>query len=379
VIIPQFVVDMTEVIGRQKPSRGFLLKLLIVLLIPLNGHFSDSSIGWSSILLRVGGGPLISFTSINSIIVSLLIMSPCLIFERQLNSKPISDSIRRKATAACILSWFISFLLPFLVGLLGMTSLLYNAIMHTFVLSIAFFVILPLINREATMRSISKERHSLSYQFITAVLSKKFRREKILSGLLWLGLVFCPFIFYPQGSFWYTKYIMVSLFYIFTSIGWPPPPYIYDPMRFGMELQLAATMFDVFPYIALLSGIRFLFVRDVFRYQTGRVTKSRLTSIALLGEILPSAVMILIPLLLTPSGGYILLLYPIPFLPILGFIFIRFSKVIPVKYELWPDYEHRMWFEKDRKPFVPQSDDESIKVPLGYLLVSRIRMRLKEQ
>ncbi|MHA2397196.1 MAG: hypothetical protein ACXAC0_10865, partial [Candidatus Thorarchaeota archaeon] len=69
---------------------------------------------------------------------------------------------------------------------------------------------------------------------------------------------------------------------------------------------------------------------------------------------------------------------PFPILPLIGFAYIRFSKIIIVRDELWTDYEHRMWFDKEQDPYVPESTDDSITVPITYLLVSQIRKRLKK-
>ena len=66
------------------------------------------------------------------------------------------------------------------------------------VLAISFFIILPLISREATIRRISTEHQILSYRHISSTLRKEIRREKILAGVLWVCLVFCPFIFFCE-------------------------------------------------------------------------------------------------------------------------------------------------------------------------------------
>ena len=71
------------------------------------------------------------------------------------------------------------------------------------------------------------------------------------------------------------------------------------------------------------------------------------------------------------------MVFPFPILPLIGFAYIRFSKIIIVRDEIWTDYEHRMWFDKEQDPYVSVSDDESITVPITYLLVSQIRKRRK--
>ncbi|MGD9397896.1 MAG: hypothetical protein PVJ05_15775, partial [Candidatus Thorarchaeota archaeon] len=75
--------------------------------------------------------------------------------------------------------------------------------------------------------------------------------------------------------------------------------------------------------------------------------------------------------------SYIPVLLPIPILPLIGFAYVRFSMIVPLEELLWPDYEHRMWFEKKREPSVPKPPEESITVPIAYLLLSRVRKRRK--
>lgn len=371
---------MNEVTGRRRSSASFLIKILIVLIFPLVGVFGSPNTGWISILLIVGEGPIVAFTSIYSLLAGLFIMFPCLIFEQQLNSRPISKSIRGRAVAASILCWLISILLFPSGSIVRVDSFFLYVIMFTPILSIAFFVILPLISRESVMMSISKENHTLSYNFLTSNLRKSFRREKFLSRILWVALVFCPFMFYVALSWWSPQFQLMSLFYQF-MVYTDFPMVIAESLFLNVSLQFTAMMGSFLPFIALLSALRFVFVRDVFRFQSGLIKKSRLASVALLGEILPSAAITLISLALMPPDSFIPVFFPLPILPIIGFAFIRFSKVVLVKEEIFPDYEYRMWFEKERDPYVPgvqEPRDETIKVPITYLLVSQIRKRLKD-
>ena len=365
---------MNEVTNRRKPSVAFLIKILIVLLFPLQGVFSSPNFGWISILLLVGGDTIVAFASISYLLVGLIIMLPCLIFEHHLNSRPISKSVRRRAAAACILSWFISLLLLLFGGALLAMSYFYTTVLFAPILSIAFFVILPLISRESTMRSIPKEHRALSYSSITSTLHKRIRRGKILSVLLWIGIVFIPFMFFiiPEWG---------SIHFQFLSLSYQYSAYTGSPwIRTILEVTGNFNAHDVLllPSMALLSALRLVFVRDIFRFQTGRINKSRLASVALLGEILPSAIIILSLLTLYYPGDFFPMVFPFPILPLIGFAYIRFSKIIIVRDEIWTDYEHRMWFDKEQDPYVPVSDDESITVPITYLLVSQIRKRRKE-
>jgi hypothetical protein len=365
---------MNEVTNRRRPSAAFLIKILVVLLFPLQGGFSSSNIEWISILLLVGGDTIVIFASISYLLVGLIIMLPCLIFEHHLNSRPISKSVHRRAAAACILSWFISLLLLLFGGAFLAMSPFYITILFAPILSIAFFVILPLISRESTMRSIPKEHRSLSYSSITSTLHKRIRRGKILSVLLWIGIVFIPFMVFIIPEWMAFRFQFLALSYQYSSYIWLP---WYEIGMLGVTVNFNVHDVLLLPAMVLLSALRLVFVRDVFRFQTGRIAKSRLASVALLGEILPSAIITLTSLITFSPGYYYHLVFPFPILPIIGFAYIRFSKIIIVRDEIWTHYEHRMWFDKEQDPYVTASDDESITVPITYLLISQIRKRQK--
>jgi hypothetical protein len=362
---------MNEATGRRKPTAIFIVKLLVVLSFPFSGEFNPSyfEFEWLSLLLRVRSFQNVAIVLDYALLFGLFIMLPCLAFEYQLNSKPISAAVRRRAALACVLSWLINmtlsltfFIEPFIMYI--------SAIGYVLPLSIAFFVILPLINRESTLRSISPEHHNISYRFIRSIQRKQFRREKILSGLLWIGVVFCPFLMYINWGWWGPSFQFMSLYsqIIYTQSN----PWFYV---FEFQIYFIASTALIFPIMALMSSVRFVFIRDIFRFQNGHVSRSRLVSVAVLGELLPSAIITLLALGSAPSFAYIPLYYPIPFLPVIGFLYLKFSKVEPLKRELWPEYEHRMWFESERWPYSLEPVDESIKVPLTYLLISQVRKR----
>ncbi len=365
---------MNEIQGRRKPTAMFLIKLLIVLSFPLQGIFSSPYFGWISILLIVGGSPFVTFTSLFSVLTGLVILLPCMIFEYQLNSRPIDKSMRWRAAGASILSWLISI---FLSNIIGFDPYLYYALDFTFILSIAFYVVLPLISRETALRSISTEHKTLSYSFITSSIRKRFKRERVLSGLLWAGLIFSPFVFYVDTFWWNTRLFFMSLFFQYDiTSGYS----VLSGLELSLPLEIQFSSWPAYgvPFLALLSVIRFVFVRDLFRFKLGLTTNSRLLAVSILGEILPSAAITFTSLPFAFYGDYMPLILPFPILPLIGFVFIRLTRIVPMREELWLDYEHRMWYEKEHVPYTPEPKDETIKVPVTYLLVSQVRKRLKE-
>ncbi|MFX1578747.1 MAG: hypothetical protein ACFFBJ_03805 [Promethearchaeota archaeon] len=355
--------------------------MAVVLLFPLGANFSPGHIYWESIILDTSPDYRIVASFIPApalaLLAGLFIMLPGIIFERQLKSRPISKKVRGRTAAACFLSWVISLLLILTSGTIYGGSHYTTVILYTPILSISFYVLLPLISRETTIRRISKEYQNLGFGFVTSILQRKVRRERVLSGLLWGGLVFSPFMAYWVLWYWIPQLYFGSLFYTsMIALGGGVLLEAILPLYFDVSLLSIGTI--QLPVIALFSAVRFLFVRDIFRYQSGVIKRSRVVSIAILGELLPSAVLTSFSFV-TIGVGYVGPIFlPTPILPVIGFLFIRFSRVVPIKEELWPDYESRMWFEKEHTPYVPEPVEETIKVPVMYLLVSQIRKHLRE-
>jgi hypothetical protein len=372
---------MNENTGRRKPIASFLIKLAVVLLFPLGVSFSPGHIYWESIILDSSPDLRIVASFIPAPALALLagffIMLPGILFERQLKSRPISMKVRGRTAIACFLSWAISLLLILSYGPIYGGTHYSTVILYTPILSIAFYVLLPLISRETTIRSISKEHRNLGFGFVTSTLQQKVRRERVLSGLLWFGLVFGPFMTYWVVWYWTAQLYFGSLFY--SSIIVLGGDVLFERLlSLDFNVSLISINTTILPVIALFSAVRFLFVRDIFRYQSGVIKRSRVVSIAILGELLPSAVLTSFSFVTIGVGSVGPIFLPTPILPVIGFLFIRFSRVVPIKEELWPDYESRMWFEKEHTPYVPEPMEETIKVPVMYLLVSQLRKRLRE-
>ena len=370
------LVEMSEDTKRLLPSASFIFKLIVVMLFPLNLEISSyyTSQVWSSVLFTLDLRGSITFFPLLRILIALLLMTPCLVFEYHLHSASLNKKLRYRALGVSVLTWLIaSGIFPFGYFLnYEMRGLLRSLA----TISVSFFVILPLILRESVIKSVSSRSHSLSYSFLTSGLGKKIRREQLLSTLLWIGLVFCPFVCHVYVSWGYFDLQFISIFYLKRVYSSPLIGVLPVLPSLG-NLSLIIVEAVILPFMLLLSAIRFVFVRDVYRYRSKTVTKQRLLSVAVLGEILPPAILVGLMLPSISSSFFMSPLLPVPILPILGFIAVRFSRILPVKDELWPDVEHRMWFEKEKEPYVPQKQEESIKVPLAYLLVSQVRRRLK--
>jgi hypothetical protein len=378
---------MTDTASKRRRIPFFLVKILVVLIFPLQMIIDLSHFRWTSLLLVVSSYQLPFFTSIHSLLIGLTIMLPCIYFERMLYSSSISRHVRKQVVASCVLSCGISLAIlltgvfspPILIQIVGftITPYAYEAVMYAPILGISFFVVLPLILRESALRAVSADHRQLSYQVINSLLHKMFKREKVLSTLLWFCLLFCPFLLGLDLT-WSIHMSSLSVVYIMYFPAYSPISGFIPAMG---SLSLTSIDFVSLPITVLLSSVRFVFVRDVFRFQQRIVKRDRLASTGILGEILPSAIITLLTLTSNSDtfASVVFLILPTPFLFLAGLVLIKLSRTSVLKEELWPDYESKMWYEQGQEPHATRSPEESIKVPLTYLLMSQVRkIRHKE-
>ncbi|NHI88604.1 MAG: hypothetical protein EAX87_03715 [Candidatus Thorarchaeota archaeon] len=371
---------MTDTVAKRRRIPIFLVKMLVVLIFPLQMVIAPPNFRWTSLLLVVQNNQFPFFTSIPALLIGLIVMLPCIFFERLLYSSSISRTVRKQVAAACASSCGIALAIqltrlvnpPPNILLLAFNSAPYAqaATLYAPILGISFFVVLPLILRQSALSFVSVDHRQLGYQVINSLLQKRFKREKVLSTLFWFCLLFCPFLLGLDTTWWTFRLSSLSVFYIMNYSAYSLLAQVIPAMG---SLTLISTDFISLPITALLSSVRFVFVRDLFRYQQHIINRSRVASTGILGEILPSAIITLLALSRDISPAAILLIFPTPILLFAGIALIKFSRTTPLKDELWPDYESKMWYDQRQKPHATESGDESVKVPLTYLLMSKVR------
>jgi hypothetical protein len=347
------------------PWRPTIAKILVVLLFPLIGGFSYGSIYFAN-LLYVSGFAFTIIDTMLIVLISILLLLPGIYFERRMKSRPISTRVRRSAFAAIAAVWLIPFILIPLSPPPPTMPILYLPLSGIPILSIAFFVILPLLNREFIIRQTPEKYHSQSYIEMSNIFKKQIGRRRFLPLMIWSALLFSPLL-----SFGSWNIQLESLLYTITLVLRGPT--FMDGL--GIEQIIYSIPMTYFMHGSfLIFSLRFIFIRDIFRFTEGKVPYFRLISMGILSEIAPAAMLTLqqfatIMVLELPFGFYSWIL-PTPFFPLLGYLFIRLSKATFPFDTLWDDEEHRMWFEERQRE---QAMDLGIKVPISYLIRSRLR------
>ncbi len=366
------MVEMSEGTTGSVSWKKTLVKIFIVLVFPI-GIWTNYDYGldqWTSILFHFEPSGLY-FTSLFTVLLAIVLMLPGIFFERKIQLNPISSSIRRKAfisiVAILLLSYgfaFISIFNPYFIGIeVGAVSVFMP------ILTISLFIFLPILNRGSIIRSTPMNMQSHSFSYLSSIFKKRFRKLRFLPLLLWAGLLFSPIIISnPWGN--------ISFLSIFFQIQVAIDTYLIPEFQFFYWFSLNLTPIYSLPYVMLIFSLRFVFVRDIYRFNEGRVQKSRLISTGLLAEIVPVA---MLTLLNFPMMAYYQFVFPTPFFPLLGYLYVRFSKVPSMIDKLWEDEDYRMWYEGDKPAPLPVQKplEHRIKVPLSYLIISQFRKRRK--
>lgn len=346
-----------------------IAKVLIVLIIPV--RFSiDIYLDYSyyfSLLFAIDFDSIF-FTPLTAI-VAIVIMLPGIHFNRKISADSVSSRVRRRALISALVTLLPPLALVFPNPLPGLDQF-YTSLIYTPVLSISLFIIWPIMNREFILQNSPTEIHTSSYAYLSANFKKRLGRLRFLPAILWIGLFLSPII----STFYYGPIFYSPLFNLRLDSG-----YFYE---YFVSLIGYLTTITALPFMLLLFSLRFVFLRDIYRYSRNEINNSRLLSIGILAEIGPVASVTLISTLLSllapgiMSSPYIL---PTPFYPILGYIYVRKSRNIPKTDRIWDKDEHTFWFE-DETPLSPKTkpEDLGIKVPIAYLIRSRLRRRRRQ-
>lgn len=356
-----------------------ILKILVVLLFPIGIERRFSSFSFLfSILFRVSedwDGTIITIAAPLTVLIAVIMMLPGIYFDRKVKSTPIASSIRRKAIVTTLITWLIPYGLVFSFTFVPIDLFAYaiDPIMAIPILSLSFFIILPILNREFMLRRTPENMQMTSLSRLFRSYKRQFGKKRFLPLIIWTGLLVSPLLsFGPWGV------ALQSIFYqMQASSGGAILEDILTFLTFMYSVQPIVYLHS----IVLIFSLRFVFARDIFRFSDGKVTQSRLISLGILAEVAPVAIMTLFQLViylpLAIPFGYFPLIVPTPIFPILGYIYVRKSRVPPRSEFLWDDEEHRMWYEEDRPSTGPDSQpiELHIKVPISYLIRSKFRRR----
>jgi len=144
----------------------------------------------------------------------------------------------------------------------------------------------------------------------------------------------------------------------------------------------------VLPVLGILSALRFVYVRDIYRYLKHEIAYRRLLYMGILGDFFPVIAFTAMIGFLSAGAMVSLSAIPVPLLVFLGLVITRLHRsVLPHANRIWADVDARMWFEEEEQslavipaiaatPETPhRPTEEKIKVPITYMLMSHIRRK----
>jgi hypothetical protein len=350
------------------PSAGFLLSSwepYVYIMFPSTEYFIVPSINQVLTNLALG----------------LLLAAPSISFSYRISKIPANKPIRNLALGVILFSSFVTFITLMIVSSTGSIYyypyvLIQNIQMFP-TLAICFFIILPMVQRQAILIATPEELHSETMRDLERNPDFKVLREKALASILWACLCFAPF--FLTISIYGGYAVMLSLTYQFTlSSG--------DVFSIYSRLNIVAIPIFTLAVYAILSSIRFVYIRDIYRYLRHEIGYGRLLFAGILGDAFPVIVVIAMMEFIAFGVPISLNVFPMPALFFAGLLILKLHRsVLPYANQIWHDVRARMWFE-DQTEQLPvrhayeesvQITDETVKVPIHYMISSKIRRKLR--
>jgi hypothetical protein len=379
-----------------------LLKALLIMLMPLN--FTITNI-YDLLYLPFGGLlftswqsygyivfesamyiPSLSFNEISSnFAIGLLLAAPAIYFNYRIVTSPADNPLRNFALGIMVFSGFVTFLALMIISSTGSIYYINYMLMQNIqifpTLAVCFFIILPMIQRQAILIAAPEELHSSTVRELERHPHLEVRREKALASLLWACLCFLPFFMLTSSYSYYYEYTSFYSFAYLLNSGYT----YYDFFEYFATSGMAVPFFSL-PVLGILSSIRFVYVRDIYRYLKHEIAYRRLLYIGIFSDIFPVISFTFINMIVSPGMLSFYNVLPIPILFFVGLLMARIHKsVLPYANRIWEDVDARMWFEdqveqppklqEPERPYRPA--EETIRVPIRYMITSQIRKRFR--
>lgn len=382
-----------------------LLKALVVMLIPLQFYLTSPT----DILLLILSGflftpassdyyyipglvrldqPFFATTIVSNFILALFIALPAIFFNYKVLRSPLDKPLRNLAIGVMVISSFMAFMAMLIIMPVFSPIYYYNYLLiqniqtfPTFV--IGAFIILPMIQRQATLIASPENLHTESMETIRQNVQLSVRREMSLATILWAGLYFFPYFIMNQGSIYSTYIQLYSFSYMISFDSFFYIGYEYTNIVYAMAVPVY-----VLPVLGILSALRFVYVRDIYRYLKHEIAYRRLLYMGILGDFFPVIAFTAMIGFLSAGAMVSLSAIPVPLLVFLGLVITRLHRsVLPHANRIWADVDARMWFEEEEQslavipaiaatPETPhRPTEEKIKVPITYMLMSHIRRK----
>jgi hypothetical protein len=357
------------------------LRVILVLLIPtaLNVELTEDRIAIYTSCILGGDYPrllteLFSGHYVNPavLIVAFIVIIPSILYSFELGRRPLDKSTRGLTLWAMLSTFVLSFLYQYIViigSIIGAPVYELSLILgQIFPLAVTILIILPLMLREVVIRSCPEELLSMSLREVERIPHLNLLRNKAITTAIWAMLTFAPFIIYTEFD--------VLTGGVFDTIGiiYQTMFRIYSYLRStSVYLNAQIYPFPIYLWIMLLmSSIRLLFVREIYRWLANESSWQRLIMLGVLGELLPSGI-VSSTYIINPGAAAIGFYLPFPLVLLMGLASLKLYKFTIETTTIWDDEEaaslhHEFPYQKS----VRRGSEDEIRVPLLYLIRSKI-------
>ncbi len=387
---------------------NYLLKCLLIMIFPLEFYINELSqiflIPTSGLLftsssntLFVGaityGIPSILSIGLRNFVIGIILAAPGIYFNYKFERVAVTRSSWKRATGFAAIIFL--FTLAIATAMMPILYLPYDYIpsdwytlyykLNSFpTLVIAAFILYPLVKRQAVIIATPSDFHDLSLRQLESAPTLNLGREKMLAAILWFVLGFAPITIQINSySYYGGTYFTGLLFGGTIGENWISEVNTFVYSFYGSVTYTSSLIMAGFLFI-----LNFVFVRDIYRYVKGKISRTRFAGITLLSCFsvplmtlaISFPVMILFP-------GSVLAYFPLPFpiLQVTGLLIARFHHPhLDQEEKVWRGDSSRMWWEPERvvQPIQPiattperplRHRSETIRVPISYRLLSRFR------
>jgi len=368
------------------PLQFQITSLHDLLNLPFRGLLSTS---WYPVfpfeLVPVAYASIVNGIGLN-LAIGFMLALPAILFNYRLARIPANRSIRRLAAAALVVSGIMVYVAASIAVAILSSSAYYSYEILLNIeafptIAVGAFIVLPIIQRQAILIASSENMHSSPPETLQKHPKSGIGREVILATILWASLYFLPYLVVPTYAYYYGGTFEVFSFAYIMDAGYGGNVLAeYYPMFiYGLVVPLFSL-----PILGILSSLRFVFVRDIYRYLKHEINYRRLLYLGILADIFPVIAFTVMQGVIYPWSTFTYGGFPVPCLVVVGMLVTRLHRsVVPVANQIWKDVEARMWFEKEGKGRGVASvseqpshlEDEIITVPLTYMMVSHLRKR----
>lgn len=360
---------------KSSESVNILLKVLLVLTIPIHISIYVSGNGFEALYgcflqITTGGAPILP--GLRAWIGLVLVLLPGVWFIFAIQRIPLGNRVRGLAASSIILTLLMGLLVNHAsspIWLLPGSYVDISVVHQIQSLSVAILIVLPLLFRETRALSVSEDLRTMSALDIKQMPSRTLSSNRLLTTLLWCSLVFCPLFggYLTRIGNAIAIWRLDGLFYSYYILSYPCGYLLTEP---GFAISVNALGLPSFIVLALLSSLRLVFLRYVFMYLRGQITKSCLIIVGAMAEILP-AVVAAVPGMVSQSVELTMLAFPFPLFVLIAFVFIRLIESHRVRDAIeqgvLEDFEETELIADS--PRVP----DTITVPVIYVLKSKMK------